>query len=164
MSIKKHVYPRKIGFFSALDMPEMGGVDSIVIEHLAAKFHVSKSGFYWHFKNRNDLLTQILNYWADEYTKIVTENSTLQKIDPLLRLDVTTKMIWGKNLGKYDLAIHIWAKHDTLARRAVNKVNKLRENFISSIFSGLGFKGDELEMRTKLYVCYQVLGGFAWNT
>lgn len=155
MPIKKIRVSKKDWFFSALDMLEIGGIDSIVIEHLAAKLHVSKSGFYWHFKNRCDLLTQILNYWTDEYTKVVTASSTLQAIDPLSRLDITTEMIWGKNLTKYDLAIRAWAKHDLLARKAVKKVDKLRTNFISSIFSELGFKGGELEMRTRLYVCYQ---------
>lgn len=155
MTTKKQRVSKKEWLFCGLEMLETGGFDSIVIDHLAAKLHVSKSGFYWHFKNRNDLLIQILNYWTKEYTETVTKEIALQAIDPITRLNLVTEMIWHKDLTKYDLAIRAWAKSDPLAKKAVKKVNKLRMDFIGSIFSELGFKGEELEMRTRLYVCYQ---------
>lgn len=157
MTIKKRRVTKEDWLFSALDMLEMGGIDSIIIDHLAAKLHVSKSGFYWHFKNRNDLLIQILNYWTKEYTEIVTKDFALHAVDPITRLNLVTEMIWKKDLGKYDLAIRTWAKFDPLARIAVIKVDKLRMKFIGSIFSELGFKDEELEMRLRLYVCYQAI-------
>lgn len=68
-------------------------------------------------------------------------------------------MVWKNNLSKYDLAFSIWAKNDPLVKRAVTKVKKLRLDYLRSIFSELGFKGEELEMRTLLFVCYQT-----WET
>jgi len=38
--------------------------------------------------------------------------------------------------------------------RTVRKVNRLRLEFVRGAFGELGFTGDELEMRTMLFVCY----------
>ena len=66
-------------------------------------------------------------------------------------------MIKTYNLSRYELAIRDWAKHDPEAQSAVVHVNKVRLDFARSIFSEMGFKGDELEMRTMLFVCYESL-------
>ncbi len=41
-----------------------------------------------------------------------------------------------------------------MAARAVRKVNRVRLDFVASAFSELGFTGDDLEMRSMLFVCY----------
>jgi AcrR family transcriptional regulator len=146
---------KKDWFEEALKSIEFGGVDSIVIEHLAASLNVSKSGFYWHFKNRSDLLNQVLKYWSKEYTEILTSNSLPEDLTPREKLFYISKSIYENDLAKYDLAIRTWAKYDLKAKRVASKVNKLRLDFIRSIFTELGFKDDELEARTKLFVCYQ---------
>ena len=140
---------------TALDTLEVGGIDAVVIERIASRLHVAKSGFYWHFEDRNDLLRELLNFWSTEYTENITKDLTLAAMDPPKRLHTIAEIVWKYNLAKYDLAIRTWAKHDPLAKRAVKKVNKIRMDFIRTIFSELGFRGDDLEMRTMLFVCYQ---------
>ena len=143
----------------ALETLEVGGIDAVLIERLAARLHISKSGFYWHFKDRNDLLKELLNFWVVNYTEIVIQKLSKVEMDPVTRLNQVAEMVWKNDLAKYDLAFRIWAKNDPLAKRAVTKVNKLRFDYLRSIFSELGFKGEELEMRTLLFVCYQT-----WET
>ena len=41
-----------------------------------------------------------------------------------------------------------------MAAEAVAQVYQMRLAYIREAFRDLGFKGDELEMRTRLYVCY----------
>jgi AcrR family transcriptional regulator len=38
------------------------GLSAVTVHGLARKFGIAKSGFYWHFKNRDDLLRQLLDY------------------------------------------------------------------------------------------------------
>ena len=64
------------------------------------------------------------------------------------------EMIRDKSLSKYDLAIQAWAKIDPVANSVFQKVVKVRLDFLRSIFAELGFHGDELEMRARLFVCY----------
>ncbi|MDH3608405.1 MAG: TetR/AcrR family transcriptional regulator [Gammaproteobacteria bacterium] len=138
----------------ALDILEMEGIDAVRVERLAARLHIAKSGFYWHFKNRDELLKELLKFWEVNYTEIVIQELSMIEMDPAVRLNQVAEMIWKRDLTKYDLAIRIWAKHDPVARRTVKKVNKLRMDYIRSVFSELGFRGNDLETRTMLYVVY----------
>jgi AcrR family transcriptional regulator len=47
---------------AALELLENQGVQSITIVNLAKVLGVSRSGFYWHFKDQEDLLKQLLHY------------------------------------------------------------------------------------------------------
>jgi hypothetical protein len=67
---------------------------------------------------------------------------------------MVSKMIEEYDLCKYDLAIYAWAKHDPVAQSMVNKVIKIRYDFIRMQFSDIGFEGDELEMRVLLFIAY----------
>jgi len=138
----------------ALDALESGGIETVKIERLAKALGISRSGFYWHFKNRQDLLEHLLEYWAHEYTGIVTDNPDIIKLDPKKRLLSTMEMIRDKHLTKFDLAMTSWAKSDSKIRKVVRKVVNMRLDYLRTIFAELGFKGDELEMRTRLFVCY----------
>ena len=59
-----------------------GGINSLTIEGLARSLGINKSGFYWHFKNRDDLLRQLLKYWTHEVTEVITENPKILKVEP----------------------------------------------------------------------------------
>ena len=138
----------------AVDTLESKGIEAVKVEKLAKQLGISRSGFYWHFKNRQDLLEHLLDYWANEFTGIVTNNPNMKKLDADKRLLATMKMIRDQKLAKYDLAMNAWAKIDPIASKVVKKVIKMRLDYTRSIFKELGFKGDELEMRTRLFVCY----------
>ncbi len=94
----------------ALDALESKGVEAVKIEILAKELSISRSGFYWHFKNRQDLLEHLLDFWVSEYTGVVTDNPDVLKLDPKKRLYTTMEMIRDKHLTKYDLAMTSWAK------------------------------------------------------
>ena len=42
---------------AALETLAMSGIESVKVERLAKQLGVAKSGFYWHFKDRNALLS-----------------------------------------------------------------------------------------------------------
>ena len=150
---KKHV--SKAEWLSlALDVLSSEGIQGVRVERLARDIGIAKSGFYWHFRDRSDLLQNILDYWAHEYTAVITENAGLLEGDPNKRLYRAMVMILDHDLTKYDLAIRDWAAHDPAAAKAVRLVYRMRLEFVRSIFSDLGFRGQQLEMRTRLFVGY----------
>lgn len=138
----------------ALDMLETDGFDAVKVEKLARQLGTSRSGFYYHFKNRQDLLQHLLSYWEEEYTSVITDNQDMKNLDANTRLCTTMKMVREKKLPKYDLAITAWAKIDPQVDKVVKKVVKMRLDFTRAIFKELGFTGDELEMRARLFLCY----------
>jgi AcrR family transcriptional regulator len=144
-------------FEAALEALETEGIDTVRVERLAKSLSVAKSGFYWHFRDRGDLLAQLLDYWYREYTEVVLSNPYLPLVEPKLRLETVMKIIQEHELARYDLSIRAWAKHDEMAGEFVERVTKARFDFIRRIFRDLGFKGEELDMRTRLFVCYHSL-------
>ncbi len=139
---------------AALAALQAGGVESVRVERLARTLGISKSGFYWHFKNRADLLDQLLVFWEAGYTKIVASDPRALKGTPEQRLLKIMRMVETGNLAGYDSVFEIWANKDELAREVFNRVMRRRENFVSSIIHEIGFEGEELEMLTMLFVLY----------
>ena len=130
------------------------GVSNLTVEGLAKSLKIAKAGFYWHFKNRDDLMRQLLDYWTREITEVVTANPAILELKPKSRLIRTAEIILDYDLTRYEIAIRQWALQDAGAARAVRKVNRLRLDFIRTTFSELGFHGEDLEVRTMMFVCY----------
>ncbi len=138
----------------ALEELEKGGIAAVRIEKLAKSLAISKSGFYWHFKDSRDLHAHMLDYWNKEFTQVVISSRAVLTGPPSEHLKQISKMIQLHDLGKFDLAFRAWAKHDELAAKAVCQVTEQRLEFVKSLFSAIGFRGDQLEMRSMLFVCY----------
>ncbi len=141
-------------FAKALETLRTDGFEAVKIDRLAKQLGISRSGFYYHFKDRQDLLQHLLDYWANEYTAIITDSLDIKKLAAEKRLFITMKMVKDKKLAQYDLAMTGWAKVDPLVNEIVQKIVTMRLDFVRKIFKELGFSGDELEMRARLYLCY----------
>jgi AcrR family transcriptional regulator len=137
-----------------LEVLERDGVAGVRVEGMARELGVAKSGFYWHFQDRDDLLHQMLGYWAHEYTEVATRNPELLHATPEERLRLTMHMILELDLGGLDVSLRAWAKRDPEVARVVRRVYAMRSEFIGGAFAELGFTGEDLEMRTRLFVVY----------
>jgi AcrR family transcriptional regulator len=110
--------------------------------------------FVWHFKDREDLRAQILEYWVHEFNEVVTANPTLREGDPRERLERTMLMILEHDLTRYEVPMRAWAEADPGIARRVALVYRKRLEFLREIFRDLGFEGDELEVRARLLLCH----------
>ena len=144
---------------AALDALARGNVSEISIGALSRKLGIAKSGFYWHFKNRDDLLEQLLKYWLHEITEVITENEEVAAKDPKSRIRETAEMILDHELVRYEIGIRQWAMNDKAAARAVRLVNRKRLDFLRQAFTEIGFSDNEADMRAMLFVCYHT-----WET
>ncbi len=132
-----------------------GGVAALTVEGLAQSLGIARAGFYWHFRDRDELLSEILNYWIHEITEVITQNEELLALEPKPRLARTAEVILENDLTRYEISVRQLALVDAEAAKAVRKANRMRLDFVRKAFSGLGFEGDDLEMRTMLFTCYQ---------
>jgi AcrR family transcriptional regulator len=130
------------------------GVAGLTVEGLAKGLGIAKAGFYWHFKDREDLLRQLLDYWIQELTETVTANVEVLALEPKSRLTKAAELVLERDLGRYDMAIRQFALVDARADRVARKANRMRLDFARGAFCKLGFTGDDLDMRAMLFVCY----------
>lgn len=133
------------------------GIEKVRVERLAKKLGVTKGSFYWHFKDRKDLLNSLMDYWANELTQTVLDHAKMFHGDPIERIYNTMNEIIGKEKAGYDPAVRAWANHDLEAKRAVAQIDKIRLSFLHSLFKDAGFEEDDAEIRARL-MYYYILG------
>jgi AcrR family transcriptional regulator len=139
---------------AALEFLARGNIDRITVEGLAKHLGIAKSGFYWHFSNRDELLQDLLEYWLHEITEVITVNKEFLAMEPRARLQKTAEMLHDYKLTRYEMAVRQWAQHDKEAARVVRKANRMRMDYLLLALSELGITGDEAEMRAMTYLCY----------
>ena len=117
-------------------------VEQVRVERLATILRTSKGSFYWHFKDRNDLLTAILEYWRERSTFALTQR--LAEIEPapdrqlLLFMELPVSSARASRAADLELAIMGWARRSEEVRRAVAEVDQARTNHIAKLFARLG--------------------------
>ena len=138
-----------------------GGERSVRVDVLAKQLGVARSGFYWHFKNRGELLAEMLKYWTLELTESVTSNPKIHSAPPAERLLAIATLVIDGDLGRYDEAIRQWAREDPSIERHAKRAFSLRLDLFEATFAELGFEGEEREMRVRLFAIYQAAEGAA---
>lgn len=139
---------------TALEMFASTGADGLKVEKLARSVGVAKSGFYFHFQDREDLLDQLVDYWEAEYTAPVLTNPLLQIASPEERLRMIATFVFEQNLAEHESAMQVWSKQDPEVAKKVRKIINARLAFVSKAFEELGFEGDELAARARLFLGY----------
>jgi AcrR family transcriptional regulator len=129
----------------ALELFASTGEGGLRVENLARALGISKSGFYFHFKDREDFLQQLLKYWAHEYTEVVTRNPLLLMTPARDRLMMIATLVFEQNLTEFDAAMLVWSNKDPKIARKVRKTFDMRLTFAGKAFA-------ELEMRTRVFI------------
>ncbi len=119
------------------------GIAHVRVDVLATQLGVTRGSFYWHFKDREELLRAVLASWRESATIALTARLANAHADPREQLrDVLSLPFRGRaaaRAARIELAIRAWARRDTLARYAVDEADAARLAHISQIFSSLGF-------------------------
>ena len=123
---------------AALQALASGGIDQVRVESLAKKLGVTKGSFYWHFKDREQFLDELLNFWAEESTQVVIANPNYPT-DSKARVRAVAADIVRHDLGKLDPHIRSWTQYDKRRARVVAKIDKVRFEFLRDLFLAAGF-------------------------
>ncbi len=86
MSVANVRTPRGAWVDAALKALAAGGPDAVRVEALAVSLGVSKGGFYWHFKDRQALLEELLDTWEKAVVEDVIARVESQPADPRAKL------------------------------------------------------------------------------
>ena len=140
----------------SLEILASEGENKLTIDYMVKAMGVTKGSFYWHFKSRSDFISNMVNFWATEFTTNVGDRIRSIK-DPRERLLILMEMLTQGDHGRYDVAMLNLGQHEPDARKIIEDVFDFRTNFVRAIFKELGFSGEELEMRTQTMVCFQVM-------
>ena len=141
-----------------------GGVEAVRIEPLAKQMKMTKGSFYWHFKDRNDLLDAILAEWVEIDTNGIIEQVNQIDADPktkLLRLFelaiAENGLVPGLADGRIENAIRAWATSNQKVAEVIAHVDQQRLNYTKALFLEIGFSEAEAMVRARL-AYYSLVG------
>lgn len=132
------------------------GIDHVRVDVLSRQLGVTRGSFYWHFRDREELLRAVLQAWRERATEQLTRRLERARDDAHDQLrDVLSLPFRGRAAARgarIELAIRAWARRDDTARHAVDEADAARIGYIAQVFSALGFP--IAEARHRAFIAY----------
>ena len=134
------------------------GVDAVRVEPLAKLMNVTKGSFYWHFKDRQELLGALLAEWVRLQT-----TGIIQQVEAMDE-DANTKLLKLLEIaieddGRVENGIRAWAINDSRAAAVLSEVDLQRLNYTRDLFVQIGFTPLEALVRARM-AYYTLVGEF----
>jgi AcrR family transcriptional regulator len=134
------------------------GADHVRVEPLAQQLGVSKGSFYWHFANRDALLTSVLEMWESQGTEAIISAVDAQTPDPASRVRALVQHTFGQpHHDAIELGIRAWASHNLDARAVAERVDARRLTYVAHLIAACGVS--TATATTRAQVMYRTLIG-----
>jgi AcrR family transcriptional regulator len=141
--------PRKAWIEAAQQALGAGGPEAVRVEALAASLGVSKGGFYWHFKDRQALLNEMLDSWEKAMVEDVIATVESQPVEPRAKLQHLFALASTVDF-RVELAIRDWSRRDAAIADRLRRIDSRRMAYLRSLFGQLCADEDEVEARCML--------------
>ena len=151
---KKKKHTREQWLQKSLDVISGQGFGRIVIDNIVKSIKVTKGSFYWHFKDRNDFLVHLVTYWDENFTRNVMQHIAAMQGDAGKRLLELMMYVTRKRLARYDAAILSLAHNEPHVSNQIAVVFESRIEFVASLIAEMGYKGLDLELRSRMIVTF----------
>ncbi|MCB1959925.1 MAG: TetR/AcrR family transcriptional regulator [Rhodocyclaceae bacterium] len=148
---------RNAWIVAAIDLLATGGVAGLRVELLAKHLKVTKGSFYWHFKDRNDLLHAILDTWKEGRIRDVVKQTRAVPGNEVTQLHHVIEVYSASRSRKgmmIELAVRDWARHDRAAAMVVEAVDTARLNCTRELYLACGLSAAEASSRSLLLYAY----------
>jgi AcrR family transcriptional regulator len=141
------------------------GVDAVKVEPLAAMLEISRSSFYWHFKNRQDLLDGLIEYWTEVNDRALRALVEPHETDPeereqlaksRLRQLVVLFIDERQFSSEFDMAMREWARKDPAVEKQVARIDRQRIAHLQKIFQDIGHSKTDSLIRAKILYFHQL--------
>ena len=151
---EKQRFSREDFLEEALAILSEEGYRLLTIDKICDRMHVSRGSFYWHFKNRSDFNVAIIEYWEQKSTTAFLKNVNAIAGSPEQRLGALLELVISSGYCKYELPMRLWAMREDATKKVLQRIDSTRYGMVRSLFSEMGFTGDDLEMRVQTCVIY----------
>lgn len=143
---------------AAYETLTQNGVDAVKIMPLAERLGMTRTGFYWHFKDRNALLEAMILAWEEKNTgNLVAQTKAYAET-------ITEAMFnlfdcWLDETlfdARLDLAIRNWARNDADLQVRLEKADAARAKAIAAMFERFGYSETQAEVRAMSIIYTQI--------
>lgn len=148
---------RKAWVVAAIELLAKEGVAGLRVELLAKHLKVTKGSFYWHFKDRRDLLDAVLEHWKDGRIRDIVKQTRAEPGKELSQIHHVIDVYSASRSRKgmmIELAVRDWARRDAAAGQVVEEVDTTRLECARSLFLACGVPMAEASSRSMLLYAY----------
>ena len=126
-----------------------GGVENVRVEAIARELDVTKGSFYWHFRDRSDLLDAVIRAWEEETDWLIAH--ALQADTPRARLIRYFALVpETRKRHPPDVEMLAWARRDAKVNRRVRAVEDKRIAFFERQLRLAGIRGKQAALRARM--------------
>lgn len=156
----KQLLTREDWVSAALEALAEDGVSAVAVDRLAKALRVTRGSFYWHFKDRGELINAALEQWEREHTvELIPDVEAIS--DPVERLRFLFQEVYEQQVDAVEIALATRAD-EPLVAPVFARVTKMRLDFLRRIFTDLGLPAEETDDRAwlayALYIGHHQLG------
>jgi len=140
----------------ALETLRREGVVGVSVENVARCMGVTKGSFYHHFRDKEEFINRLLEYWETELTDKIDGHIAHLHGKPAEQLLALLEFIAENETNRYDASMHAWALHNERVATVVRQVDQKRLAYVRDLFLKMGFPAEQAEMRSRLSYYYVV--------
>ena len=134
------------------------GVDSVKILPLAKKLNLSRTSFYWFFKDREELLAALVARWREKNTgNIVTQSEAYAETMAEAMLNVFDCWLDSSLFdSRFEFAVRSWALQSDEILAEVRKADEMRMAALSRMFVRFGHNENTADVRARTTYLVQI--------
>ena len=143
---------------AAYDSLLEAGVDSVKILPLAKRLNLSRTSFYWFFKDREELLATLIGRWRDKNTGNIVKQSEAYA-ESLAEAMLNVFDCWlNKDLfdSKFEFAVRSWALQSDEILAEVRQADQLRLEALKRMFVRFGHSEISSDVRARTTYLVQI--------
>jgi AcrR family transcriptional regulator len=146
----------------ALSALAIEGVAHVTILALSERLGVSRSSFYWYFKNRDELLDGLLSRWDSLNTRSIVSQAS----EPAATANEAVCNVFRCWVNpaifspRLDFAVREWARRSASVRKALDRSDRLRTEALKALFVRFGYEDEEALVRARV-LYYMQIGYYA---
>lgn len=132
------------------------GIDDVKVDVLARRMKVTRGSFYWHFKDRQELLDAVLEDWA---TRNRSEIAATRAREESGAGAMEMFFIWlgeDPNFPSFDIAIRVWARKSRRVAELVREIDDAWVALLQRMFEQGGMTAPESFVRARIMYFHQV--------
>ena len=134
----------------AWDMLGVYGLDGVRVEPLARRLGVTKGSFYWHFKDRQQLVEALLDRWFLIWDGQMSPHME-QAADPADRVWALFESVVGRVTRGQTVSLRMLSHNDADVARRIEERDAQRLAFLMEQLVAIGFSSDEARVRGQVY-------------